>query len=72
MVLALLWAEFEGPNCVCLLHRCDGGFPLAHTSGTSPTTHLGAGCDRALSTSSTGLTTIAQPPSSPTANGAFR
>lgn len=72
MVLALLWAEFEEPNCVCLLHRCDGGFPLAHASGTSPTAHLGAECDCALSTSSTCLTTNVQPPSSPTANGAFR
>lgn len=58
--------------CVCLLHRWDEGFLLVHASGNNPTTHLGTGCDRALSTSSTCLTTTAQPPSSPSADRVFR
>lgn len=52
MVLVLLWAEFEGANSVCLLHRYDGGFLLAHAHGTSATAHLSAGRGRALSASS--------------------
>lgn len=65
-------AEIEGPKsaCVCCI-CCDGRFLLAHTSGASPTAHLGAGCDRALSTSSTCLTTTFQLPLR-SADGAFR